>query len=99
MKLEKIYIDSTGKECNILKMLKREPIWAANILQRGVDAIEALEEYQRFNRIKNDFDAYLFAMGEWALMGKEKPKHRDFFRQKREDWQVKTLAQGMLRSL
>ena len=86
MDLEKIYIDSNGKECSILKMLKREPIWAANILQRGVHAIEALEEYQRFNRKKSDFDAYLFAMGEWALKNGPKPKHRDFFKQKKKDY-------------
>ena len=28
---------------------------------------EALEEYQKYNTIRNDLDAYLFALGEYAL--------------------------------
>ena len=28
---------------------------------------EALNEYQKYNQIRNDLDAYLFEMGEWAL--------------------------------
>ena len=28
---------------------------------------EALLEYQKFNPIRNDLDAYLYHMGEWAL--------------------------------
>jgi hypothetical protein len=40
---------------------------------------EALREYQRFNHIRNDFDAYLWEMGRWAL-GEidEKPSRKDY---------------------
>ena len=35
----------------------------------------ALKEYQKYNRIRTDLDAYLFHMGEWALgEDDEKPK-------------------------
>ncbi|RZB34655.1 MAG: hypothetical protein SRB1_00423 [Desulfobacteraceae bacterium Eth-SRB1] len=34
---------------------------------------EALEAYQQFNRIRNDLDAYLYALGAWALSGESKP--------------------------
>ena len=33
-----------------------------------LDKLEyALEEYQKYNTIRNDLDAYLFALGEYAL--------------------------------
>ena len=39
----------------------------------------ALREYQCFNRVRNDLEAYLFYMGEWALYGlKSKPNPQDF---------------------
>ena len=33
MDLDKIYHDADLKECNILELVKREPEWAANIIQ------------------------------------------------------------------
>ena len=31
------------------------------------DLIESLKEYQRLNTMRNDTDAYLYALGEYAL--------------------------------
>ena len=40
---------------------------------------EALKEYQRFNRLGNDLDAYLYAYGEWALgESEERPNYKDY---------------------
>lgn len=40
---------------------------------------EALREYQRFNRVRNNNDAYLFQLGEWALDEiSDKPDSADF---------------------
>jgi len=33
MNLQKIYHDSEGNKCNILEIIKKEPEWAANIIQ------------------------------------------------------------------
>ena len=78
MNLEKRYETSYGVKCNILEMIRNEPEWAANILQSGEKAIEALVEYQKFNSVRNDFDAYLYAMGQWALNGEPKPDPDDY---------------------
>ena len=42
--------------------------------------IEALKAYQEYNKIRNDLDAYLYAMGEWALGpgGLTKPQKEDY---------------------
>ena len=47
---------------------------------KQIDAlIEALEEYQRSNRLKNDLDAYLHALAEYALgASEEKPNPEDY---------------------
>ena len=42
MDLKKVYHDSDGNECNIFQMVRREPEWAANILQQGEIAIAEL---------------------------------------------------------
>ena len=42
MDLKKVYQDLSGSECNIMQMIKREPEWAANILQQGEIAIAEL---------------------------------------------------------
>ena len=39
---------------------------------------EVLIEYQKFNSVRNDFDAYLYALGEWALCGGPKPNPADY---------------------
>ncbi len=39
---------------------------------------KALIEYQKFNSVRNDFDAYLYALGEWALCGGPKPNLADY---------------------
>ena len=40
---------------------------------------EALKEYNRFNRIHNDLEAYLFELGQWALGEVEdKPNRQDY---------------------
>lgn len=40
---------------------------------------EALREYQRYNELHNDLEAYLYAMGEWALgEDPEKPNKEDY---------------------
>jgi len=39
----------------------------------------ALQEMMQFNRIRNDLEAYLYALGEWALGDiKEKPNPEDY---------------------
>jgi len=43
MDLEKIYHDVDGNKCNILQMVKREPEWAANIIQHYEAANQRLE--------------------------------------------------------
>ena len=41
--------------------------------------IEALEEYKKYNSIRNDLDAYLFALGEYALgESDEDPNPEDY---------------------
>ena len=43
------------------------------------DLIKSLKEYQRFNRLHNDTDAYLYALGEYALgQSEEKPNADDY---------------------
>jgi hypothetical protein len=44
MNLDKIYYDSYDQPLNILQVVKREPEWAANMIQAGEKAIEALAE-------------------------------------------------------
>jgi len=44
MDLEKVYYDMDGNECNILKMVKMYPEWAANRIQAGEGAIDKLAE-------------------------------------------------------
>ena len=46
MNLDKIYYTAEGKECNILKLVKLEPEWAANNIQTGEKAIAQLLEAQ-----------------------------------------------------
>ena len=43
------------------------------------DLIESLKKYQRFNGLRNDTDAYLYALGEYALgESNEKPSPDDY---------------------
>lgn len=64
-----IEIDENGN-CSSPIDIKRDPM----------DKLEiALREYQKYNRIRNDLDAYLFYLGEWALgESDEKPKPEDY---------------------
>lgn len=41
-------------------------------------ALEALKEYQKYNGLRNDLDAYLYQYGQWA-MGEddERPRLED----------------------
>jgi hypothetical protein len=39
---------------------------------------EALSEHQRFNRIGNDLDSYLWNMAEWAFGREEKPNPESY---------------------
>ena len=39
---------------------------------------EALKAYQISNSVRNDFDAYLYALGAWALYGEPKPNPTDY---------------------
>lgn len=47
-------------------------------IDRVVDIGEALKAYQKFNHIRNDSDAYLHALGVWALNDGVKPDPKDF---------------------
>jgi len=43
------------------------------------DLIESLKEYQRFNTKRNNTEAYLYALGEYALGNRtEKPNAADY---------------------
>lgn len=52
MDLDKIYYNADGEECNILQLVKAEPLWAANIIQHyeGV-----LNLFQKEKIMKNNF--------------------------------------------
>lgn len=39
---------------------------------------EALEILKKYNRLRNDLDAYLYDVIEWALEGKLKPDPKNF---------------------
>lgn len=39
---------------------------------------EALEILKRYNRLRNDLDAYLYDIIEWALEDKPKPNPKNF---------------------
>ena len=64
MDLEKVYHDSEGKERNILQMVKREPEWAANIIQLGERAIARLDKLPQqvdatdMEKVLSDIDRY-----------------------------------------
>jgi hypothetical protein len=78
MNLDKIYHDSDGEKCNILQMLKREPEWAANMLQRGEIAMEVIEKLIKLNPMRNDFDMYLFELCEFSLGNRPEPNPKDY---------------------
>lgn len=42
MNTAKIYQDSSGNDCSIMQMVKREPDWAACRIQEGEKAIEQM---------------------------------------------------------
>ena len=70
MDLEKKYKDSNGDECNILQMIKREPEWAANMLQRNEEAITALEKIWKWAASKSnqrDKDEAIYQIARRAL--------------------------------
>jgi len=77
MNLEKQYHDLTGKPCNILQLVKREPDWAANRIQEGERASEALRE---LSGSVNDVCEPLFTASDggamWCTM-REKPSAED----------------------
>jgi len=43
MNLEKVYHDVDGNELNILQLVKKDPEWAANVLQHYECCVENLE--------------------------------------------------------
>ena len=67
MNTAKVYHNGRGEERTIHQMVRDEPYWAAERIQAGETAIEALKEYQKYNRIRNDSEAYCYELGEWAL--------------------------------
>jgi len=50
MNTSKIYKDSEGNECSILQAVRLEPLWAANRIQEGEKAFEALLYLARVNK-------------------------------------------------
>ena len=54
MDLTKIYHDVKDKRCNILELVKYDPIWAANRIQMGERAIAELAELKKENRQVDD---------------------------------------------
>jgi hypothetical protein len=38
----------------------------------------ALNEYTKYNRLRNDLDAYLYEMYEWAIEGGKKTNPKDY---------------------
>jgi hypothetical protein len=47
MDLDKIYQDSDGNNCNILDLVRREPEWAANVIQYYEKALKVIEESEQ----------------------------------------------------
>lgn len=43
----------------------------------GIKAIEALEEIKKYNRLRNDLDAYLYEVTNWGLGIREKAPDPD----------------------
>jgi hypothetical protein len=48
MNLDKIYYTAEGEECNILKLVKLEPDWAANRIQEGNKATKNIKRLNNF---------------------------------------------------
>lgn len=44
MDISKVYYDSDNNKCNIWKMVKHDPEWAANRIQAGEDALNNLQQ-------------------------------------------------------
>jgi len=44
MDIEKVYFDAEGCSGNIMQIIKREPEWAANRIQAGEHALDALKK-------------------------------------------------------
>lgn len=42
------------------------------------NAIEALKIINKFNRIRNDIEAYLYSIAEWGIGKAPKPDPKDF---------------------
>lgn len=49
------------------------------------NAVEALKELQKYNRVHNDLESYLYEVVEWGLGNREKPLLYDFVEDKRLD--------------
>lgn len=86
MDLDKEYCDSNDVPRNILGMVKHEPEWAANRIQEGERYLSEvfkittiLEEIKSLNRCRNDTEAYLLELCEYALGNSDtKPNRSDY---------------------
>ena len=64
MNTAKIYHDGDGNECSIYQAVKREPEWAANIIQDYEKKTEALQsEVQRLKGVLSEVKADLLRRG------------------------------------
>ncbi len=62
MNLDKIYYTAEGEKCNILKLVKLEPEWAANQIQEGEKAIKKIEIYKQYLECLNKSNSGAFIM-------------------------------------
>ena len=60
------------------KKLSKRDFQNGTILDEIYRAFVALEEYQKHNPLRNDHDAYLFHLGNWALCNENKPNKKDY---------------------
>ena len=59
MDTSKIYHDSEDNECTIWQMIKREPEWAANVIQGYEDKVKKLEsQIQAIQKVKGAVDRF-----------------------------------------
>lgn len=67
------------RKCKIMRAESGQLDPIVSLRDGLTNAREALEEIQKYNRIGNDLDAYLYELTEWALgKQKDKPNPKDY---------------------
>ena len=63
----------------IVRLLKADRDIISARMEKEERLIDALKEYQHFNPILNDLDAYLYELGKWGLGEEEDKPTREKF--------------------